>query len=49
MRVYYSAIGDPEAFPVSKYYWFPYAEWLMRRKWGKAIVKAYLYIRLLGE
>lgn len=46
MKIYFSKIEDTESWPSEvKSYYLPYAEWLMRRKWGKHIVLAYLYIR----
>ena len=45
-KIYWSKTCDPEQWPDSvKSYWFPKAEWLMGRTWGRNLIKAYLIFR----
>lgn len=45
-KIYWSKNQDPEAWPSDvKTYWFPFAEWLCGRTWGKRIVMAYVALR----
>lgn len=48
-KIYYSRVSNPDDFPAAKSYWFPKAEWIMKRKWGWTLIKIYLTIRCFLE